>query len=336
MIRRWTFFILLGVAVSTAWAEPPDAPADPPADATADAAAADSALTVDEQLQSLIEAIEDAETSAHAVDAYAQAGRLRRGDLGVNQAYMKKMLALGQVQNAVYAARWLLKHDEDDGVAWAVLAYFEVSQGHMPLALNAGVRAAQQLPDDPGLMHNLGLLVAWYESQEDPRGVSPEAARAVRDRIDAWGQADAFIAVRQIVRDNVAVFDEDLTALNGELDEIADVMDTIRYEAEEIQGVIDALEYEIYSLQRELDTIRYRIYICRVEGAQRDVIITDKRRAVRRLRAKATLTDAEQRRLDRLLWELDLAENRRRLLDDVGRLADLQDQAGELRDEIHD
>ena len=336
MIRRWAIPMLLCIAASTAWADPPEDPADLPAGAVVDEVDDEPAETVDQQLQGLIEAIENAETPAHAVDAYAQAGRIRRGDLGINQAYMKKMLGFGQIQSAVYAARWLLKHDETDGVAWAVLAYFEVSRSHMPQALAAAVRAAEQLPDDPGVMHNLGLLAAWYESQDDPRGVSIEAARAVRDRIDAWLEADAFAGIYQTVADNVAVFNEDLAALNDELDQVADTMDAVRDEAEFIQEEIDALEYEIYALQRELDTIRYRIYICRVRAGQRDVIIADKRQTVRRLQAKATLTDAEQRQLDRLLWELDIAENRRGRLADVGRLGDLRDQADELRDEIHD
>jgi len=327
--------ILLCLAVAAVWADAPADPVDPPPDAATDQVD-DPGLTIEEQLEGLIEAIDNAETPAHAVDAYAQAGRVRRGDLAVNQAYMKKMLGFGQIQSAVYAARWLLKHNEDDGVAWAVLAYFEVSRAHMPPAVDAAVRAAQQLPDDPGVMHNLGLLMAWYEAQDDPRGVAVETVRAIRSQFNTWQEDEAFAAVYQAVQENVTVFDEDLDVLGAEQDELADVMDAVRDEAAIIQEEIDALEYDIYALQRELDTIQYRIYICRVRAGQRDIIIADKRQTIRRLEAKPTLTDAERRRLNRLLWELEIAENRRGRLDDVARLTDLRDQADDLRDEIRE
>ena len=202
--------------------------------------------------------------------------------------------------------------------------------------LDAAVRAAQQLPDDPGVMHNLGLLMAWYEAQDDPRGVAVETVRAIRSQFNTWQEDEAFAAVYQAVQENVTVFDEDLDVLGAEQDELADVMDAVRDEAAIIQEEIDALEYDIYALQRELDTIQYRIYICRVRAGQRDIIIADKRQTIRRLEAKPTLTDAERRRLNRLLWELEIAENRRGRLDDVARLTDLRDQADDLRDEIRE
>lgn len=326
-MNRHIIALMLVLSVSAlAWGDPPE-------DAATEGTEALSAEEVEAQLLVLIEAIEQAETLPHAVDAYSQAGRLARGDPGINEAYLMKMLEFGQVQNAVYAARWLLRHDPDHGMAWAVLAYFEAENAVLPKALEAAAHAAGQLPDDPGVMQNAGILVAWYEAQSDPPHLPPGVGREIARSKEQWMAHPAFAESYEWLRGDLTEYADRAEAAERELQILQDEMDGLRSDGAVLQEEADLLDYQLYSLSYELRSVEFRIYVYSVQANEANILIADKNLTIRQLERLAPLTPAQQATVDRLKWEIEILAGRDRRLG--GRtVAQLRLLAADLREEI--
>ena len=339
---KWVLGMLIGwVFVCAAIA---DGPATQPADVAIEATVADSAAISDQlseeeitaELARLAEAIEHAESAHQADDLLMEAMRLDRDDQEVNDAYMRQMLRFGRIQNAVYAARRLLKYTDEHGMAWAVLAYFEAERGFLPKAFPAAMRAAELLPADPGVMHNAGALVAWYEYQDKLPFIPEDAQRAAVLNLQTWLDSPDFAGTHEFVREVMVGYDKQVQEIENLVAELATTLDElderIFTEAERLY-VIDA---EMRALKHDLYAAEMRLVGKYWSVAQLREKISSNRGAIRRLEDESSLTDAERERLAKLreevrYWQDDVddAEDSRTRRQIRERIFYLQD---ELRD----
>jgi len=73
----------------------------------------------------LTEAIEKAGDPSAAVEAYARAPRAEPDNPHLTEAYLRRMVALGAPQLAEKQAEEAVARNPQDGVAWAVLAFWQ-------------------------------------------------------------------------------------------------------------------------------------------------------------------------------------------------------------------
>ncbi len=310
---------LLAVGVGVSWAEPPvdpegDSVADPAADPAGDAdqtAVATDAEQIEVELARLATAIDAAETSAEMDELFSQASRIDRDDPGVNQAYLRRALRFGHVQKAVYAARRLLKFSDREGVAFAVLAYYEADQGYLPKAFPEAVRAAEQLPLDPGVMHNAGALVAWFEFQNDVSYVPQEVRQALLLNQATWLEQPDFAASYEFVNALMGGYEMRIVEIQDMLVGIEESMATID---EKIVIFVERLT----PIDRELRALRHDLYAARLSltgqywsRAELQGRIGAANVRIRELESDNSLTAAQEEELARLeekvvFWERDL------------------------------
>jgi hypothetical protein len=85
----------------------------------------------------------------------------------VEQAYVKRLTALGLPEMAEAQARDLVKRRPDDGVAQAVVAYLDARKGDTAGALQGILIASRQAPSDPFVQRTAGQLIAYYDYKVD-------------------------------------------------------------------------------------------------------------------------------------------------------------------------
>jgi predicted nucleic acid-binding Zn-ribbon protein len=342
---RLTILVLVVVGVGVAQADPPvEEPTDPSAqtDVTDPTEDGDDALAeldaeqVAAELQRLTTAIEDVETQAQADELFSEASRFDRDDPGVNQAYLKRMLQFGQVQKAVYAARRLLKFSDREGIAFAVLAYYEADQGYLAKAFPEAVLAAELLPLDPGVMHNAGALVAWYEFQEDVSYVPEEVRQALLLNGAIWGEHPDFAAAYANVNAIMSAYESRLVEIDDLLIEIEASMDAV-------EAKIEVMVERLYPIDRELRALRHDLYAAkqRLAGqywttAQLKARIRAANDRISVLAGRADLTPSQLEELARLeervrFWQRDLSWSY-----DPRSERQIRERIFQLRDEIRD
>ncbi|MHC4562913.1 MAG: hypothetical protein ACYS8X_09095 [Planctomycetota bacterium] len=289
---------------------------------------------IEELLTPLVQAIEQAKTPAEALSAYGEAGKIARGDRRVNEAQLRKMLTFGQVQNAVYAARALLQFNDQHGLAWGVVGYYEAARGYFSKALPAAVRAAELLPGDPGVMHNLGLLLAWYDSQEEPPRLTGRIRRAVVLNQDRWAKNAAFAEGYQQTMTLFSAADEEIDLIDERLEEVDQQVLIV---AEKVDLLIEKqapIELELCMLKRQLYTVDMLLVGKYWTVAQLRGKITHHNKAIRKLEAVAEPTARQEEELARLkeevtYWEADIEEATNHKTK-----RQLRDRIFELRDDI--
>ncbi len=112
----------------------------------------------------LIAAIREASDVKTAATNYSQARTMDKDNPELYDTYMKKMLKLGYPKIALYPALELRRLQAKNGTAWAVLGYSDAKRNRYFTAFTSTVRGMELLPDDPGIQHNAGVLMAWYET----------------------------------------------------------------------------------------------------------------------------------------------------------------------------
>lgn len=308
-------------------AEPASQPASQPATAP-------SPEEIAEQLHHLAEVIRQAKTPPEAVAAYVEANRLLRGDVQVNEAYMRKMLTFGDVTKAVAGARWLVQSDKDDGLAWGTIAYVDAGRGSLARALAEIVQAAALLGDDPGVMHNAGVLVAWSEASGPAANIPTRLRKTISRSMDKWLEDWAFADAYHDILDELAEYDERIEETQDAVDKIAEQMDRVKEDGENVQDAMDAIDEELASLQSELNNVmRERD----AHEAGLHVInrrIARKQQQIRSLARKKPLTRQDKQKLARLRAELAALVNRADRAADGSSERDLRERINELRDEI--
>jgi hypothetical protein len=114
-----------------------------------------------------ISAIERAPDPSSATDAYVKGAVLDRDSVAVEQAYVKRLAALGLPEMAETQARDLSKRRPDDGIAWAVVAYMDARKGDTTAALQGILIANRQAGDDPFVQRTAAQLLAYYDYKAD-------------------------------------------------------------------------------------------------------------------------------------------------------------------------
>ncbi|HDZ20800.1 hypothetical protein LCGC14_0269200 [marine sediment metagenome] len=308
-----------------------DQPASQP---TSQPATAPSPEEIAEQLHLLAEAIRQAKTPPEAVAAYVEANKLLRGDVQANEAYMRKMLTFGEVTKAVIGARWLVHSDKDHGLAWGVIAYVDAGRGSLAKALAEIVQAAALLGDDPGVMHNAGVLAAWSEASGPAANIPTRLRKTISRSIDKWLENSAFAEAYQDLLDDLTDHDERIEEAQDAVDEIAEEMDRVKEDGENVQDQIDAIDEELASLQSELYNVTAELA---AHEAARHVInrrIARKKQQIRSLARKNPLTPQDKQSLARLRAGLAALISRADRAGDASIEWDLRERINELRDEI--
>ena len=341
--------VLLAIGVGGAFGDPPDQ-TDPAVEDPIVETDNDETDIPDEddqialELERLVTAIETAETVAAADGFFSEASRYDRDDPGINQAYLNRMLQFGQVQKAVYAARRLLKFSDREGIAFAVLAYYEADQGYLAKAFPEAVRAAELLPQDPGIMHNAGALVAWFEYQDDVSYVPEEVRQALLLNESAWRDQPDFAAAYDHVN---ALMD----AYETRIVEIHDLLIAIEASMDAIDAKIEVMVERLYPIDRELRALRHDLYAAeqRLIGqywttAQLQGRIRAANTRIGALTARGNLTAAQQEELARLeeqvkFWHRDLdwsydPRSERQIRERIFQLRDEIRQVQRERDEV--
>jgi hypothetical protein len=156
-----------------------------------------------------IDAVNRATTAQAAVSAYQSGNSIDPKNVPLKEAFVNRMLQLGQPELAADAARELIGLDTArSGAAWGVVAYVDAMRGDMVQGLMAITGALQLAPNEPFILQTAGLLYAWYDAQ-DPR---PVLADIVRQRVEAlrtWlnGQSeftDAYAEASRTLADQAA------------------------------------------------------------------------------------------------------------------------------------
>ena len=271
--RRILAVLGLLLPAAPAWA------ANPPA---AEGPAAKAAETPEAQLRGLIETIREAENPRTAISAYARAAAIDSKSIELHQAHMLRMLRSGLLRIAYYPAGALVRLDPDNGTAWGVLGCAYGRKGDWVEALAATVRAAEQIPDDPSVLNNLGQLTAWYERQLDLPGLPAAVRRSIERHKDEWTRRAAFLRAYQRMKkayEHGARAADDLTrqakAAQNDLHEARQKALAIDQQLRDISSEIESREDRIDELRRE----RYYVYYPRYG---RQYVLTDGRLVVYR------------------------------------------------------
>jgi hypothetical protein len=148
----------------------------------AQGAATQPAKPTDERLAPIIKETQSAATPEQAVEAYNRGTNIDRNNVQLNDAYMTRMLQLGQPLVARFPARVLVAHQPNNGLALGVLGYAEAVQGNLAEALADTVCGAEQARSNPGILRNAGQLVAWYDYSPQARNI-PAPGRCVLSEI---------------------------------------------------------------------------------------------------------------------------------------------------------
>lgn len=128
-----------------------------------------------------IQAIERAGDPSAVIAAYARGAAKDPNSVSLNDAYVRRMVALHSPPLAVTQALFLTQADPANGVAWAVTAFDNARKGRMEPAFSEALLAAGRAPAEPFVLQMAAQLMAWYDDNpsrpEITPGVSATAAR---------------------------------------------------------------------------------------------------------------------------------------------------------------
>jgi hypothetical protein len=168
-----------------------DSPATPAPASDSNLATNPDSTADNPAVRDAIRAIERAPDPSSAIAAYAQGVAADRDGVSVEQAYVKRLTALGLPEIAEAQARDLVKRRPDDGVAWAVVAYLDARKGDTTGALQGILIASRQAPDDPFVQRTAGQLLAYYDYKVDHTRIDgtvsaglEKVRNTLRDRAD--------------------------------------------------------------------------------------------------------------------------------------------------------
>lgn len=174
-IRLLAGLLGIGLLAPPALAQGSDQPAAPQARAAQPA----------DQIQSAIQAIQQAADPSAAVAAYARGAAADPTNRQLLNAYVNKLVAFGLPDVAYQQAQRLVDVDPNNGVAWAVLAYMAARQGQMAEALADVAQAGNRAPDDRFVQETAGQLLAWYDQNR------PAVSDSLRTSLEKVRQAMA-------------------------------------------------------------------------------------------------------------------------------------------------
>lgn len=145
-----------------------------------------------DKLAPFLKAMNASDNPSDVMAAYARGSAVDRNNPALHEAYIKRMLKLGQPLIAFYAARTLLSLDKENALAWGVVAYAQARKGEYDDALVSAIRSVIKDRDNIGNLHNAGQLVAWYDMQAAPPELSIFLRQALQRDHDALMAKPAF------------------------------------------------------------------------------------------------------------------------------------------------
>src|SRR6516165_2434738 len=112
-----------------------------------------TAGATDEKVEDAVEAIQQAPDPSAAIAAYANGFAIDRNDPRLYDAYVSRMVDLGLPEIAYHQAQTLTTLQNNNGLAWGVVAYVDARRGQMPEAVSAINLAGQFAPDNKFVQH---------------------------------------------------------------------------------------------------------------------------------------------------------------------------------------
>ena len=218
-----------------------------------------------------IDAIARAETAQEASKVYASLAGKAPKSVELRDVYMRKLLVLGVPDMASSPARSLSTLDSDNGIAWALVAYYEGKRGQVAKALPAGIEAGERVSLDANTLYNLGQMAAWVDLDEDAKVDQELVARMKRDS-RAWRQASTFMdgyervksgyeQQKALIAEQQAIIDESTASI----EEKAKAYDEVLSELGEVQANIAELSKHVRVSKRKYEDGRtqttYRAYL---------------------------------------------------------------------------
>ncbi|MCE5277959.1 MAG: hypothetical protein ABFD92_00910 [Planctomycetaceae bacterium] len=173
-----------------------------------------------------VAAIQRASNMSEAGKAYLAALDADRKNPQVYQAYISKLLELGQARVAVPAAEQLRKLDnqQDNALAAGVIGYNLASRHKIGEALPHLVRAAKGDPDNSGLIHNIATLSVWVARSDEKAGVPNDGAALVGEVSEQMKSKDGY---EQAAAAATAAFDNRANAAKALQDKLPEYQDAL-------------------------------------------------------------------------------------------------------------
>ncbi len=251
-----------------------------------------TAVTAPADLAGCIRAIRGAADTRAAMAAYARGCSINRNSLQLQEAYVLAMLRFGRPKIALFPARKLLAIKPSHPMAWAVVGYDQAKRKRLAKALEATLRAAQKLPDNPGVLHNAGQLLAWYENQTKPPAMSDASIQVIQKAKASLAKNEFFARARKKIQ---AAYDEreqlrkqhqtKVDAAKGEAEEILEAGKEIDRALADLADEIKSRKQNIADLRREYRRLRDKPEGVPTAGrrATLNFRITEERRRLKKL-----------------------------------------------------
>ncbi len=217
---------------------------------------ADEPATRPGRLALLMDALRDAEKPGDAAGAYARANAISPDSLLLHELYMRRMLTFGLPQIAVHPARRLIGLGADSGLAYAVVGYNHGQEEELPDAFSATLRAAELIPDNPGVLNNAGQLVGWYESQVNPPKVSAASRRILDAKRGQLMEQKEFRDAYERVTGAYGRVSDALTDLDERIEDARAELRNAQAVALELDEQLRAINDEIDDHERAIDDLR--------------------------------------------------------------------------------
>lgn len=197
------------------------------------------------QVRALIEHIGQAEGIITARTALRRAQVIDRDNPDVLDAYLRKALQLGRPDYAVESAADLARINPKHTLAWALLAYDAARDGQMPRALRYTLLALEADADNPGVLHNAGQALAWYDNQP----IAPQLPNALLARlVKVRDQIDEKPAFKRSYERFMALYDRQ-----------AEMGQRLEGQVQRDQALLEGINGQILTLQKELREINDKI-----------------------------------------------------------------------------
>ncbi len=280
------------------------------------------------KLAEIIRTIRQSHDPHEAISAYADGCTIDRLNVELQDAYLRRMLEFGQVKVAYYPAQALSLMQDDNALAWGVLAYVSATQNKLAEALEPAVRAASLAGDNPSVVRNAAQLIAWYEAQRPPPNI-PEASRGRLETVKReLGSRELFALPYKKVQAVFAERDAEAETIRAKIAAVESEGRSARQSAEELDGTLRSLDEEVRTRQRDIRGMRGEIN--RLEEEEPNAIIRSRRRQILNGRIRQeewAIREAENKaRQARGQGEQAIAQMRRK----AGEFKQLQDQLDKL------
>ena len=207
------------------------------------------------QVDAVIESIQQSGSAREVSDLYATVASDAPDHVGLRDAYMRRLIALGSIDLAVSPARTLMKLDRANGVAWSVMAYRHVEDRRLPEAFKATVCAAVLLGDDENVIGNIGQWAALLDNEEieDLDSDAEEQFGVFRQQ---WEAHEAFTAEYERIQGGYDAYHTAIDDAQAAVDGIGDQLAEAKAGYGGVLAEITEVKERIKNLEDQIDVVR--------------------------------------------------------------------------------